>query len=110
MQNITLIRDPGAAAADDSARDKQITELFNGPFRRILEVHLRNGAVLSRHNAAEPITVYCISGNGVFAAGDELEDRQPLSAGTLLTLEAGIYHEVTAEPDLQFILSKFKNS
>ena len=40
---------------------KQLTELYNGPFRRIVEVRLKDEGVLARHNAAEPITVFCLA-------------------------------------------------
>ena len=110
MRYISLIRDPSTTAGNDGGRDLQVTELFNGPFRRILEVRLQNGAVLKRHHAAEPITVYCVSGTGVFKAGTDLDDEQRLEAGTLITLDAGIDHEVVAEPDLTIIVSRFKSN
>lgn len=110
MRYISLIRDPSTAAGPDGGRDKQVTELFNGPFRRILEIRLQNGAVLARHHAAEPITVYCVSGAGVFKAGTDLDDTQRLDAGSLITLDAGVDHEIAAEPDLTIIVSRFKSN
>ena len=109
MKYITVIKDPGAADAG-VADGKTLNELFNGPFRRIVEVSLRDGAVLARHHALEPITVYCVSGSGVFTAGTHLEDSHDLRPGTLITLDAGVEHEVSAEPDLHLIVSKFKGS
>ena len=41
-------------------------------------------------------------------AGEDLEDSQDLRAGTLLTLPAGIEHEVTPETSLHMIVIKFK--
>jgi len=90
-------------------KDKQVTELFNGPFRRIVEVKLKNHSILARHHASEPITVYCISGSGTFRAGPDLEDSVEMRSGTLLTLDAGVEHEVIAEPELCVIVSKFKD-
>ncbi|MEO6656349.1 MAG: hypothetical protein ABIO36_09740, partial [Pyrinomonadaceae bacterium] len=90
-------------------RDKQVNELLKGAFRRIVEVRLKNGAVLSRHKADVPITVVCLSGSGIFTAGKDLEDSQELRAGTLITLEAGIEHEVTAAPSLHIIVTQFMN-
>lgn len=54
--------------------------------------------------AREPITVFCLAGKGVFRAGANLEDEQNLTAGTLITLDADIEHEVAAAPDV-FIIS-----
>jgi quercetin dioxygenase-like cupin family protein len=108
MNNIQLIKE--FQQGDGFEGDKQLTELYNGPFRRIVEVRLANESVLSRHHAAEPITVYCISGTGVFLAGEELTDSQALRSGTFITLEAGVPHEVRAEPALHLIVSKFKSA
>ena len=91
-------------------KDKEVSELFDGAFRKLIEVRLQNGAILSRHKAVEPITVFCISGNGVFRAGANLEDELKLSTGTLLTLEAGVEHEVVSEPSLHLLVTKYKSS
>ncbi len=108
MKNIHLIKEFGQT--EDLEGDKKVTELFNGAFRRIVEVRLANGGGLSRHHAAEPITVFCVSGTGSFLAGDELQESIGLQSGTLITLEAGVVHEVRAEPALQLIVSKFKSA
>ena len=72
-------------------------------------VNLVNSDILAKHRSAEPITVLCLAGTGTFRAGAELEDSQPLSAGTLITVEGGIDHQVEAEPSLKLLVSKFKN-
>ncbi|MFT3744889.1 MAG: hypothetical protein QM785_11435 [Pyrinomonadaceae bacterium] len=108
MKKIQLIKE--FQRGDDLKGERQLTELYNGPFRRIVEVRLADGAVLSRHHAAEPITVFCVTGTGAFLAGSELEETQNLRAGTLITLEAGIEHEVRAESELRLIVSKFKGA
>jgi quercetin dioxygenase-like cupin family protein len=87
----------------------EITELFNGNRRRLLEIKLSNGEVLKNHKAAEPITIFCISGSGIFKAGENLEDEFELNSGTLLTLEAEVPHEIEAKPNLRLLLTKFKN-
>ena len=109
MKYIGLIKDFDLNANAGFENDKQVTELFKGAFRRIVEVRLQNGAVLSRHKADVPITVFCLSGSGIFTAGKDLEDSQELRAGTLITVEAGIEHEVTADPALHIIVTKFMN-
>lgn len=110
MKPIEFIKDfdIGADAAFD--KDKEVNQLFDGAFRKLVEVRLQNGAVLSRHKANEPITVFCLSGAGVFRAGKDLEDSQILRAGTLITLEAGVEHEVVADPTLHILVTKFKDS
>jgi quercetin dioxygenase-like cupin family protein len=110
MNNIKLIKQLGFGEINGEGGDRELNELFNGPRRRIVEVRLRNGAVLARHHAIEPITVMCLSGKGIFTAGSRLESSQDLRPGTLITLEGGVEHEVSAEPDLHLIVSKFKDS
>lgn len=108
MNTIHLIEE--FQQTEDFDGNKQLTELYNGPFRRIVEVRLKNGGVLARHNAAEPITVFCVSGAGLFLAGDDLSELQAMQTGTFITLEAGVVHEVRAEPALHLIVSKFKSA
>ena len=111
VKNIILIKDFDLIPTADSDKDKEVNQLFNGAFRAIIEVRLQNGAILSKHKANEPITVFCLSGKGVFRAGIDLEDSLDLRAGTLLTLEGGgVEHEVVADPALHLIVTKFKDS
>ena len=107
MKNITeTIHLTVGESAPDSG-DKQVKQLFTGPRRKLIEVFLRNGATLARHQAKEPITVLCLSGSGTFRAGRLLEDEQTLIPGTLVTLEPEIDHEVKAEPEIQILVTKF---
>lgn len=94
----------------DSGQDKEVEKIFDGARRQILTVTLRNGAVLSKHKATEPITVLCLAGKGKFSFGANLEEETELSAGVLLTLEAGIEHEAVAAPELKILVTKFKEN
>ncbi len=110
MKHIKLLGELGKSVDGEEAKDKSVDQLYDGAFRRIVAVRLRNSAVLSRHHADVPITVYCISGNGKFNAGGDLEDSQDLQAGTLITLEAGVEHEVIADPEIHILVTKCKDS
>jgi len=109
MKTIELIENFEIGGKVSSVKDKEVRELYNGARRRMVEVKLRENAVLTRHKAAEPISVLCLSGKGVFTAGANLEDRLDLSAGGLLTLEGGIEHEVSAAPEIHLLVTKFKD-
>lgn len=74
----------------------------------MLEIDLANGGILSRHKSNEPISVLCINGQGSFRAGVDLEDSVELKPGSLISLDAGIEHEVVAEPELRLLITKFK--
>ncbi len=108
MSNIKLIANLDLSTSLQLANDIQATGLFSGPRRTIIEIRLQNRAVLAKHKASEPITVLCLSGEGVFRAGRELEDSQKLIAGTLITLEAEIEHEVQSDPAVHLVVTKFK--
>lgn len=110
MKNITLIAELSRDSSGEDLKDKSVEQLFDGAFRRIVAVRLRKNAILSRHKADVPITVYCISGSGKFNAGADLEDSQELRPGTLITLEADVEHEVIADPEIHILVSKFKAS
>jgi quercetin dioxygenase-like cupin family protein len=106
MKNIHLIKE--FDLQEKIEIQKEVKEIFNGSRRRLVEVKLAGGAVLPKHKAAEPITIFCLAGSGVFRAGKDLEEEQTLRAGTLLTLEGGVEHEVVAESELRLLVSKFK--
>lgn len=94
----------------ENEKNKEVKELFNGSRRRLVEVKLRNNAFLAKHQASEPITILCLAGNGVFRAGADLSEECTLVAGTLLTLEGGAEHEVSAQPALDLLVTKFKDA
>lgn len=94
----------------DSEKNKEVTKIFDGERRQVIEIILRNGEILSKHKAQEPITVFCLAGNGKFSAGANLEESAALSAGVLLTLDGGIEHEVSAQPEIKILLTKFKQN
>lgn len=110
MKNIELLKNLEIGGIFPSEKPKEVKEIFNGARRRIVEVKLRAGEMLTKHKAVEPITVLCLAGTGVFRAGRDLEDEQKLEPGTLITLEGGVEHEVVATPALNLLVTKFKDA
>lgn len=110
MQNITHVKDLEIGTVSGGEKSKDVKEIFSSGRRQMIEITLRDNAVLSKHKAGEPISVLCLGGNGRFLAGRDLEETQILQPGTLVTLEANIEHEVIAEPELHILLTKFKQS
>jgi quercetin dioxygenase-like cupin family protein len=108
MKNIEFIKTFSLGEIAETEKSKEVKEIFNGSRRRMVQVNLRGGEVLPKHKANEPITVFCLAGSGTFRAGRDLEDEQRLVAGTLITLEAGVEHEVIAEPEISLLVTKFK--
>ena len=110
MKTIELLKKFEIGEQTTFTKDKEVSEIYNGVRRRMIEVKLRENAVLTKHQTPEPISVLCLSGKGTFTAGANLEDSLDLSAGVLLTLEGGIPHEVAAEPEIHLLITKFKDS
>jgi quercetin dioxygenase-like cupin family protein len=86
MNNFEAIIELGGPAFADGDGDKVVDKLFEGERRRILGIKLRNGAVLPKHKAPEPITVLCLDGEGTFYAGANLEESQKNKSSNVLKL------------------------
>ena len=108
MKYIELLENFNLNKIAASEKSKIVKKVFDGTRRQIISIELHHNEKLSKHKANEPITVFCLAGNGTFRAGEDLEDEQKLVAGTLLTLEAEVEHEVVAEPDIHILVMKFK--
>jgi quercetin dioxygenase-like cupin family protein len=88
-------------------KDTEVSLLFEGARRKIMQITLRRNQILKAHQAAEPITIQCVAGAGDFL--DVSADKiYKLSPGVLLTIEAKIIHEVRALPEVSILLTKFK--
>ena len=88
-------------------KDKEVTPLFDGERRKIVQITLRNKAVLDAHKAAEPITIQCVAGKGLLIVGEEKEEVE-LKEGMLVTIEANVVHEIRALSKVSVLLTKFK--
>ena len=108
MKTIQLIEKFDLERKISAEKDIQLRQLYDGARRRIIEIKLVNGKVLSKHKAVEPITIMCLAGKGKLMAGVDLQDQEELVPGTLVTIESEIEHEVIAEPELLLVLTKFK--
>lgn len=108
MKHIKLASSVPSQTVEDTHTNKVMSPLLDDDHCRMVAVALNNGEQLTKHHAAEPISVLCLSGNGIFTAGSDLEESTELMAGTLLTLSAGVEHEVTATPALRILVTKYK--
>lgn len=90
-------------------KDKEVNLLFDGTRRKIMQITLRQNAVLPAHLSAEPITIQCVAGTGSLVE-IESEKSFDLSPGVLLTVEAEVVHEVKSSPEVSILLTKFKEN
>ncbi|HLA95780.1 MAG TPA: hypothetical protein VK612_08670 [Pyrinomonadaceae bacterium] len=88
-------------------KDTEVVLLFDGVRRKIMQISLRRNAVLKAHQAAEPITIQCVTGTGDLLDVSKNEIFK-LSPGVLITVEAEVVHEVTALPEVSILLTRFK--
>ena len=62
MKTLELIEKFNIGEPLSGGKSKQVREIYNGTKRRMVEVKLSENAVLSKHKAAEPISVLCLCG------------------------------------------------
>jgi quercetin dioxygenase-like cupin family protein len=91
----------------EQGKDTEISLLFDGVRRKIIQITLRRNAVLKAHQAAEPITIHCVAGAGALLDVTK-EEIYKLSPGVLITVESEVVHEVRALPEVSILLTKFK--
>lgn len=87
-------------------KDRQVDLLFEGTRRKLIQITLRNGAILAKHSAPVPITIQCIAGEGTLFAG-EAREMVALEPGALVTIEPTIVHEIQANPAVSILLTQF---
>ena len=107
MKNIKLLQKFDLGGAVVSEKDIDVSPLFDGSRRKIIVIKLKNGNALKKHKANEPITILCLAGGGRFLAGNDLEESLNLIAGSFITLEPGVEHEIHPDPDISILLTKF---
>lgn len=107
MNSIRLLASFNFNEEPATENGKVANVLFSRGEQKLFEVKLSNAETLARHTASSPITVLCLAGSGVFRAGNDLEDEQRLTPGLLIALDAGVAHEVVAEPVLHILVTKF---
>lgn len=90
-------------------KDKDVAPLFDGERRKIVQITLRNKAILDAHKAAEPITIQCVAGKGLLIVGEEKEEVE-LKEGVLVTIEPNVVHEIRALSKVSVLLTKFKEN
>ena len=77
------------------------TALFREPGLRTMLLHLKAGENIPEHQTRGAILVHCLTGRGVFAAG---EDRTELRPGILVSVPPSAPHSVAAAADEELLL------
>lgn len=80
--------------------------LFEGARRKIAQINMRNGKSLGTHSADVPFLLYCVDGRGKLILGED-KTEVSLNPGRMITVEAGVPHDVAAEPELSILVIRF---
>ena len=84
--------------------DQEVAKLYENAWTKLVQVTLRNGKTLAEHSAKEPVTIQCVSGEGVLVIGEE---RVALKPGVVVPLEANVAHAVEAKPAVSVLVTRF---
>jgi quercetin dioxygenase-like cupin family protein len=90
-----------------AGKEKEIETLFSDPWRRLVLIRLRSGALLADHSAKFPITIHAVLGCGSLNVAGE---NYALSPGVIVPIDAHIVHNVRAEPELAIVVTFFRQS
>lgn len=85
-----------------NTRPRNAVTLFKDKGLRALLVGLHRGATIERHRADGPISIHLLSGRMRVTAGDQGLALEP---GQLVTMEAGLEHDVQASEESAFLLT-----
>jgi quercetin dioxygenase-like cupin family protein len=84
--------------------NQSVDKLWENAFTKLVQITLRNGAVLAKHTAKEPITIQCVSGEGTLVLG---ETRIALKPGIVVPLEPNVEHAVESSPAVSVLVTRF---
>ena len=86
-------------------KEREVETLFADPWRRLVLIRLRDGALLADHSARVPITIQVLMGKGLLNVAGE---TYPLTPGTIVPVDAHVVHHVQADPALAILVTFFR--
>jgi quercetin dioxygenase-like cupin family protein len=88
-------------------KEREVETLFVDPWRKLVLIRLRSGALLADHTAKFPITIHAVLGHGTLNVAGQ---NYALSAGTIVPVEAHAIHNVQANPELAILVTFFRQA
>jgi quercetin dioxygenase-like cupin family protein len=88
-------------------KTREIETLLADPWRKLVCLRLRHGALLADHSAKVPITIHALLGKGLLRVGDE---EYQLTLGVIVPVGAHVVHSVKADPELAMLVTFFRQS
>lgn len=86
-------------------KPREVQTLLADQWRKLVLIHLRQGALLADHSARVPIIVHALIGAGTLRVGNE---EYALAPGVIVPVDAHVVHNVQAEPDLTILVTFFR--
>jgi len=86
-------------------KPREVQTLLADQWRKLVLIHLRQGALLADHSARVPITVHALIGTGTLRVESS---AYALTPGVIIPIDAHIIHNVQAEPDLTILVTFFR--
>lgn len=90
-----------------NGKEREVETLFADPWRKLVLIRLRAGALLADHTAKFPITIHAVLGQGTLNVAGE---NYSLSPGTIIPVEAHTVHKVKADPELAILVTFFRQT
>jgi quercetin dioxygenase-like cupin family protein len=90
-----------------SGKAKEIETLLADPWRKLVLIRLRSGALLADHSAKFPITIQAVLGRGFLNVAGA---HYVLSPGAIVPVDAHVVHNVRADPDLAILVTFFRQA
>ena len=90
-----------------TGKDREVQTLLADPWRKLVLICLRNGALLADHSTRVPITIQAMLGKGTLRVGNSVFT---LSPGILVPVDAHVEHNVQAEPEVALLVTFFRQA
>jgi quercetin dioxygenase-like cupin family protein len=87
--------------APGAGQPKEVKELLDTPFVRLVSITLRGGAVLAEHSAPVAVTIQALSGNATVRTGAK---KERIGAGQMLLIAPNAAHEVVPDGKADVVL------
>lgn len=88
-----------------AGKEREVHTLLADPWRKLVLIRLRGGALLVDHSAKVPITIHALLGKGSLnVAGNAYS----LTPGIIVPVDADIVHNVQAAPELAILVTFFR--
>ena len=95
----------------ENGKEKEVNVLIENPKAKIVQVTLRKNKIMESHKTNVPIIIQCIAGYGQLVVENGIDSKQvSLSPGTVIAIEAEVFHSITAKPSVSIVLIKLSNS